>query len=110
AASGYSYMPRLISFMQKRLASVSFILKEMVTGEQVEALNTGRVDIGLMRFAAQHPELASRPVMTERFVVCSPAGIPPSARPVRLQDFDQQPFIMYAPDKARYFHDLLAGL
>jgi hypothetical protein len=36
--------------------------------------------------------------------------VPEADRPRRLADFDNLPFIMYAPDKARYFHDLLVGL
>lgn len=110
AASGYSYMPRLVGFMQERMPSVGTILKEMVTGEQLDALATGRIDIGLMRLSSQRPEFESRKVLKERFIVCSPQAIPESSRPRHLADFDGLPLIMYAPDKARYFHDLLTGL
>lgn len=110
AASGYSYMPRLVGFMQEHMPSVGTILKEMVTGKQLEALTTGRIDIGLMRLSSQRPELESQKVLKERFIVCSPKTIPEASRPQRIADFDRLPLIMYAPDKARYFHDLLTGL
>lgn len=110
AASGYSFMPRLIGAMQEQLGSVSFLLKEMVSGEQMESLLTGRVDIGLLRPPVHRAELDSLRVLRERFIVCSPASVPAEDRPRTLAEFDGLPFIMYAPDKARYFHDLLAGL
>jgi DNA-binding transcriptional LysR family regulator len=50
------------------------------------------------------------PVLRERFIVCSHVSVPAAKRPRCLADFDQLPVIMYAQDKARYFHDLLTGL
>jgi DNA-binding transcriptional LysR family regulator len=89
---------------------VRFVLKEMVSDEQLESLAAGRIDLGFLRPPVRQPELASLPVLRERFIVCSPATVPEEDRPRRLADFDQRPFIMYAPDKARYFHDLLTGM
>ncbi len=110
AASGYSFLPRFIGHMQQSLPGVRFLLKEMVSGEQLENLLSGRIDLGLLRPPLRRAELASLCVLRERFVVCSHASIPEQDRPRRLADFDGMPLIMYAPDKARYFHDLLTGL
>jgi len=110
AASGYSFLPRLIGRAQRELPGVRFVLKEMVSGEQMENLLNGRIDIGLLRPPVRHSELSSMRVLQERFVVCSHASVPEADRPRRLADFDGLPFIMYAPDKARYFHDLVTGL
>lgn len=110
AASGYSFLPRFISHAQDAMDGVRFLLKEMVSSEQVESLLTGRTDIGFLRPPTRRAELESMPVLRERFVVCSHVSVPEAARPRRLADFDQLPVIMYAQDKARYFHDLLTGL
>jgi len=110
AASGYSFLPRFISHFEQQLPGVRFLLREMVTGEQLEGLLNGRLDLGFLRPPLRRPELQSRRVLRERFVVCSHASIPEQDRPRRLADFDGLPLIMYAPDKARYFHDLLVGL
>lgn len=110
AASGYSYVPRLLSHTNKVLPEVNLLLREMVSGEQIEALLTNRIDVALLRPPLRRPELASRLVLKERFIVCTPASVPVEQRPRQLLDFDGLPFIMYAPDAARYFHDLLAGL
>jgi DNA-binding transcriptional LysR family regulator len=110
AASGYAFLPSFMSHAQNEMSEVRFILKEMVSSEQLEALQTGRVDIGLLRPPIRNPEFQSMLVLRERFVVCSHASVPEADRPRRLADFDQLPVIMNAQDKARYFHDLLTGL
>jgi DNA-binding transcriptional LysR family regulator len=110
AASGYSFLPRFMGHAQQAMEGVRFILKEMVTSEQLETLLSGRIDLGLLRPPVRRPELTSIPVMRERFMVCSHISVPEAARPRRLADFDGLPLIMYAQDKARYFHDLLTGL
>ena len=110
AASGYSFMPPFIRDVQKHLPEVGLLLREMVTTEQIEALLSGRIDLGFLRPPVRRPELQSLRVQRERFIVCSHASVPDSERPKRFADFDGLPLIMYAPDKARYFHDLLTGL
>lgn len=110
AASGYSFLPRFMGHVQSEMEGVRFLLKEMVSAEQMEALLTGRIDLGLLRPPVRRPELASQLVLRERFVVCSHSSVPERERPRRLADFDGLPLIMNAQDKARYFHDLLTGL
>lgn len=110
AASGYSMLPSFLGRMRIDMPGVRLLLREMVTGEQLEALQTGRLDLGLLRPPVRRPDLESMRVLQEKFVVCSHASIPDHARPRKLSDFDGLPIIMYAPDKARYFHDHLTGL
>lgn len=110
AASGYSFLPRFMRHAQTAMDGVRFLLKEMFSAEQMETLLTGRIDIGLLRPPVRRPDIESMPVLRERFLVCSHSSVPEADRPRRLADFDQLPLIMYAPDKARYFHDLLTGL
>jgi DNA-binding transcriptional LysR family regulator len=110
AASAYSFLPRFIAPLEQQMAGVKFLLKEMVTGEQIEDLLAGRIDLGLLRPPLRRPELVSMKLVEERFIVCSHMSVAPEDRPRRLIDFDSLPLIMYAPDKARYFHDMLTGL
>nr|WP_250890071.1 LysR family transcriptional regulator [Sphingobium nicotianae] len=110
AASGYGYVPRLLSHANTVLPNAHLLLREMVSGEQIEALITNRIDVALLRPPLRRVEFGSQLVLKERFVVCSPAKISTPDRPKRLTDFNDLPFIMYAPDAARYFHDLVAGL
>lgn len=111
AASGYSFLPRLVELARERLPTVDLALREMVTGEQIEALLTGRIDLGLIRPPLNRPEFDKLRVMTEPLVAALPAGDPRLDKAVvSLADFDALPMIMYAPEGAGYFHGMLSGL
>jgi DNA-binding transcriptional LysR family regulator len=110
AASGFSFMPRLIGQMEANMPGVRYLLKEMVSGEQIDNLLSRRIDLGLLRPPLRRAELDSLRVQQESFVVASHSAIAEADRPKKLADFDGLPLIMYAPDKARYFHDLLTGM
>lgn len=111
AASGYSFLPRLVELSRTRLPGVDLALREMVTGEQIEALLTGRIDLGLIRPPLNRPEFDKIRVMNESLVAALPSGDPRLDKPVlSLGDFDGRPMIMYAPEGAGYFHSMLAGL
>src|ERR1700745_3715558 len=63
AAASYGFLPDLISACRARLPEVDFSLKEMVSGEQLEALATGQIDAGLLRPPIARPEFATRRVV-----------------------------------------------
>lgn len=111
AASGYSFLPRLISLCTSRLPNVNITLKEMVTSDQTEALLAGRIDAGLLRPPIERAEFSRLRIATEPLVAALPSGDARLAKAsLTLADFDRQPLVMYAPEGARYFHDMLAGL
>ncbi|HEX3756309.1 MAG TPA: LysR substrate-binding domain-containing protein [Rhizomicrobium sp.] len=111
AASGYSFLPRLISLCTSRLPNVNFSLKEMVTADQTEALLTGRIDVGLLRPPIDRIEFTKLRIAVEPLVAALPSGDARLAKAsLVLSDFDRQPLIMYASEGARYFHDMLVGL
>jgi DNA-binding transcriptional LysR family regulator len=111
AASGYSFLPRLVTLCTSRLPNVNLALKEMVSTEQTEALLTNRIDVGLLRPPINRPEFSKMHIASEPLVAALPFG---DARlqnaALKLADFHEQPLIMYSPEGARYFHDMLAGL
>ena len=108
AASGYSYLPRLLERIRNGLPGIDLQLAEMVTPDQLDALRSGSIDIGLLRPPVSLAEFDVLPALREALVVASPSSGPLAARQiVRLHDLDGMPFIMYAPVGAAYFHDLL---
>lgn len=111
AASGYGLLPRLVTAARARLPQVELALHEMVTSEQVEALVTGRLDVGLLRPPFDRPELMTRRVVAEPLVAALSAGDPRLALPqTELADFDNAPLIAFSPQGAGYFHALLQRL
>jgi DNA-binding transcriptional LysR family regulator len=110
ATAGYSFVPEIITLARERLAGVDFILQEMVTAEQVEALASHRIDFALLRPPVRR-EFESVRVVREPLLAAFPTGHRlAKGRPPRLGDFDRQPFVMYSPYEAQYFYDLVAAI
>jgi DNA-binding transcriptional LysR family regulator len=108
AAAAYGFLPELVAACRTRLPEVDLSLKEMVSGEQLEALATGQIDAGLLRPPIARPEFTSVRVVAEQLLVAAPDGHPFAvAETVSPRELDGQPFVMYSPYESRYFHDLL---
>jgi DNA-binding transcriptional LysR family regulator len=110
AASAHSFLPALINACRTRLPGVELFLRELVTREQLEALETGQMDVGLVRPPVADADFDSMRVQCEQLV----AALPRSHRLARgsvvsLKDLDGEPFIMYSPFESRYFYDLLVA-
>ncbi len=111
AASGYSFLPNLVDLARTKLPNVDLTLRELVSGEQVEALLTGRIDLGLVRPPLTRPEFDKVRVLTEPLVAALPSGDPRLEKDViALSDFGDQPMVMYAPEGAGYFHGMLSAM
>ena len=110
-ATSYSLLPRLVSFLADEMPQVQFVLKEMVTANQAEALGTGGIDAGILRLPIDLRGLEAVTISHEPFVVAVPTGHA-LARPgvLAVTDLDRQPLIMYAPTKSRYHHDLVSSI
>ncbi len=111
AASGYDFLPRLITAFRAEAPGVDLVLKEMVSADQVEALIAGRIDAGLVRPPFSRREFQSLCVVREEMMLALPSAHPlAEAAAVAISDLDRQPVIAYSPYEARYFYDLLAGI
>ncbi|MCV9939504.1 LysR substrate-binding domain-containing protein [Boseaceae bacterium BT-24-1] len=111
ATSAYSYVPQLVAACRRELPEVEVSLKEMVSGDQLKRLDSGEIDIGLLRPPIPRRGLGVFRVMAEPLIAAVPVGHALArAESVSLPDLAGEPFIMYAPYEARYFHDLLVEL
>src|ERR1700744_2529573 len=98
AAAPYGFLPELVAACRARLPEVDFSLKEMVSGDQFEALASGQIDAGLLRPPIARPELASRRLVAEPLLAAIPRKHPlANADSITIKDFDDQPFVMYSP-------------
>lgn len=111
AASAYDFLPRLVTALRQALPDVTLSLREMVSKDQVEELLAGRIDAALVRPPVTHPDLIAVPALAEPLVVALPAGNPLAAADALTPgDLGRAPLVAYAPNEARYFHDLVLGL
>ena len=109
SASGYSLLPEVVARLRERCPGVALNLKELVSTDQVEALNAGQLDIGLMRPCTLNSELASLPLATEPLMLAiherEAAQWPLEPG---LADLHGRPFVMYSPYEARPFYQMLS--
>lgn len=111
AAAGYDFLPKLIRMTRAHMPDVDLDLKEMVSGEQIEGLLTGRIDLGLFRPPIDRREFANFRVLAEPLVAAISSDDPRANKTlVPLADFDKQPFIMYSTEGARYFYELVTTI
>jgi len=109
AASGYSLLPAVVRGIRQTCPQVALNLKELVSTAQVEALNAGEIDLGLMRPHTINSELESILMVTESLMLAiqeSDAHLWPEAP--TLACFHGRPFVMYSPYEARPFYQMLS--
>lgn len=110
ASAVYGLLPRIIADLNQTHPGIDVSLKEMTTLEQVEALNSRRSDLGIVRSTPQQPGFSEECLVSEAFVLALPARHPLAAREnVGVADLDGEPFIMYSYAGWRPFYELLSG-
>lgn len=110
SASGYTLLPEVVRRLRERTPGLALTLKELVSTAQVEALDAGQLDLGLMRPLLLHGELVSLPIKTEAMLLAIPereAAAWPEAP--TLACLHRRPFIMYSPYEARPFYQMLSS-
>ncbi len=110
AGSAYDFVPRLVTACLADLPDIDLSLKEMVTGDQLEALGSGEIDIGFIRPLLVRHGIDSTKVFAEGLRAAVPSNHPLVRKKLlTLKDLDDQPFVMYSPHESRYFHELIVG-
>jgi DNA-binding transcriptional LysR family regulator len=121
ATVGHFVLPSLLRRAATELPGVELVLHEMVTGDQIIALQDGTIDLGMMRGTGTDPGLESRELPAERLVAAVPRSwnLPvqhpnddaEGALPILdLALLDGRDFVMYSFTGSRYFRDLVAAI
>ncbi|MCD5974785.1 LysR family transcriptional regulator [Pseudomonas quasicaspiana] len=109
--SAYSMVPQLLAKAAVEMPEVKFVLKEMVSDAQLDALSANLIDIGLVRQVRDREMFDAQLVYREPLLVVLPSEHPLTTQPsIALADINHQPFVMYAADEGRYFYDCIVGL
>lgn len=117
---GHALLPEILRRAAEELPDVELILHEMVTAEQLRALHTGTIDVGMVRPTASSEELTFRRLPPDRLLVAYPRSwdLPLDASTsgddepprVKLSTLHDRPFVMYAAEESRYFHQLVSAI
>jgi DNA-binding transcriptional LysR family regulator len=108
ATIGYERLPEMVRTLRQKIPAISLTLKELVTHAQLEALDSGQIDLGLMRPHIQHSELDTMAMTNEGLLLAIPEREQKRwpERPT-LHALHEQAFLMYSPYEANYFYQLV---
>jgi DNA-binding transcriptional LysR family regulator len=112
AASGFSILGPLLEEISAIIPDVDIDLQELVTGEQVQGLLSGGLDLGLARPPFNRDIFDSHLLYKESMMLAVPSGHPLAelTRPIEDSDVGDEPLIMHSPTKATYFYDLVVRM
>ncbi|TCG03647.1 LysR family transcriptional regulator [Paraburkholderia steynii] len=111
AVSAYQLMPGLLAAARARLPGIKVLLKEMVSEQQVKALETRAIDLGILRCQFARPGLEHCLIAREPLLLALPAAHPLAQQEaIDAADLDSVPFVMYSTGGGGYFHDRISAL
>lgn len=108
AAALLGPLPEMLNQFRARFEAVNFVFKELITHDQVQALESRTINLGVMRPTAIPSFLKSRVFLSEPVLLALPSqhpltrlnSVPPAA-------LNQQPFVTYNRKTSKYFFDLV---
>ncbi|WP_182084329.1 LysR family transcriptional regulator [Aureimonas sp. ME7] len=110
AASGYSRVPALLALVRRELPGLDVVLREMVTHAQLEELDCGTIDAGLLRALPPGSRTASLPLASEGLAVAIAVGDPLLQRAsLSPADLDGRDLVGYSPNASKYLFELTMG-
>src|SRR5262245_25471557 len=103
-------LARTLSSFAKRFPGVHLELQYMSTGEQIEALREGRIQVGFLSLPIHQETLIAEPVRTEPLLIALPKNHPlTQCRQVALKDLADQPLISLPRRFTPGLYDLIVG-
>jgi len=104
-----SVLGDILKRTSESLPKVHLELLEMVTGDQVDSLRSGKIDLGIVRPAFDPVEFHSQILITEDLVLAVPSESDwgRDGAVVTSKELKRAPVIMQSPKQARYFYDLI---
>jgi DNA-binding transcriptional LysR family regulator len=94
-SASYQVLPAVLHEFRNRFPEVELRLEEGTTEEQVPALLSGRIDVGLVRPPVADDAIKLTPLVTERLIAALPEGHPLAKRAtVPVAALAQEPFVL----------------
>lgn len=96
ASATYGLVPSLFRAFRRRHPGVALALSELSTEEQLAALRSGAIQVGLGRPPADDPTIAAEPLLDEPLVAALPAAHRLArGRAVSLGALADEPFVLF---------------
>ena len=111
AVSGYALIPALLAAANEAFPEIQMVLEEMVSSDQLRALEAEALDLGFVRPSGSAAGLKYHRVAREPMLLAIPGRHPLAKKTrIRQQDLAGQPLIMYSRREGQYFHEKIAAL
>ncbi|WP_417274326.1 LysR family transcriptional regulator [Celeribacter halophilus] len=101
-------VPVIATKLAEDLPNIQIVLNEMMTGEQIERLRTGRIDIGILRRPDSTLPGEQRLLLREPYKLAVHREHPFATRDdITIQDLHGEDLLMYSPGHGWYGYGLL---
>nr|WP_269453723.1 LysR family transcriptional regulator [Pseudoclavibacter sp. 13-3] len=96
SSANYTMLPAAVRLFRERRPHVRLDLQPLTSAEQLDALLSGSIDLGIVRDAAPTDTFDFRDLLAERLVACVPSGHPIAAQSsVRPAELARLPMITF---------------
>lgn len=106
-----TYHPSLMNVLKEMRIHFPFLsiqLYELPTGQQIQALEEGRLDVGIMRAPIVSTQLSTHTLFQDPFIAALPENGPAFDSNAALATYlSEQPFIFFNRDYAPFYHQKL---
>lgn len=92
----YDVLPKIIQHLHASYPELKLNVKQLTTSQQIDALNNGDIDIGILVPPIQDSSIKIMPIRREEFIVCLHKNHPlaKQTEPLKTASFRDEPIIM----------------
>ena len=105
----YGQLPLMVRRLRKN-KNLEIVLHELTTRDQIEALKTGKIDIGFGRVHIDDPEIEQELLFEEPLIAAIPSGHALGKSTPSLQELAEIPMITFPTGPGAQFADFTQGL
>lgn len=107
----YGFLPRLLRAFRARNPQIEVVLRELTSGQQVEALKSSEIQLGVLRPTPGGPQVAFHEIGRERLLVAMPLGHRLMAFDVvPVRELEHEGWVHFSRLLAPGLHDLMIGM
>lgn len=110
-SAALSLIPRIVPPMRHQYPHLELELQELTTAQQLSSLESGSLDVGIVREVESIPGIARRKLSREPLVVALPDNHPLTDRgSLALADLADEGFVVFPRQRVSRLYDLISAL
>jgi DNA-binding transcriptional LysR family regulator len=108
----YGVLPSVLKAFRASHPNITLALREMLSPEQITALSSRELDVGIVIPPLSGEEFAHLVLQREQFVVALPAGhvLARGRGPLKVRQSASEPFVQVPRDRSSGLHDIITRL